>query len=130
MYITLCCQCLCFPSIDIVTFSSLQSWISILGLVCFQNLESFRDFGIQGFGAFQKMKQFRVVHFQEHTGDLPGKIRLQAFLMPQDVSPGAGPKRFLTSVDEIEKRTGLDFFTALEDPTEEALEAQVPGDIW
>lgn len=59
-----------------------------------------------------------------------GKIRLQAFLMPQDVSPGAGPKRFLTSVDEIEKRTGLDFFTALEDPTEEALEAQVPGDIW
>lgn len=59
-----------------------------------------------------------------------GKLRVQAFLMPQDIPEGAEPKHFLTSVDEIEKRVSIDFLTALDDKAENELEARIPSSIW
>lgn len=59
-----------------------------------------------------------------------GKLRLQAFLMPQEIPDGAGPERFLTSVDEIEKLTAIDFLPELDDAAEDKLEARVAGSVW
>lgn len=59
-----------------------------------------------------------------------GKLRALAFLMPQDIPEGAEPKHFLTSVDEIEKRTSIDFLTALDDKAENEIEARIPSSIW
>jgi hypothetical protein len=36
----------------------------------------------------------------------------------------------LTSIDEIEKLTGLDFFWALSDEAESRLESAVPAKLW
>lgn len=59
-----------------------------------------------------------------------GKLRLQAFLMPQDIPDRSDPKDFLTSVDEIEKLTMIDFLPELEDGVEAKLEARVAGAVW
>lgn len=59
-----------------------------------------------------------------------GKLRAQAFLMPQDVPEGASLDRFLASVDEIEKRTGIDFLPDLDDAVESQLEARIAGSAW
>lgn len=45
-----------------------------------------------------------------------------AFVVPQQVCGTEPLSRFLSSVDEIEQRTGLDFFHALDDTREAALE--------
>jgi endonuclease G, mitochondrial len=59
-----------------------------------------------------------------------GQLRVQAFLMPQEVPSGSRPDAYLTSVDEIEKLTSIDFLPALEDSTEAALEARIAKSIW
>ncbi len=59
-----------------------------------------------------------------------GRLRAQAFLMPQTLPAGSNPGNFLVSIDEIEKRTGIDFLPALEDEAETALEARVASSIW
>ena len=38
--------------------------------------------------------------------------------------------RYLVSIDEIEARTGLDFFSALEDGVEAGIEAKIPATMW
>lgn len=52
-----------------------------------------------------------------------GSPRLFAFLIPQQVRGDEPLARYVVSVDEVEKLTGLDFFHALEDPLEAHLEA-------
>jgi endonuclease G len=53
-----------------------------------------------------------------------------AFIMPQaPVSRDAELEAFQVSIDEIEARTGLDFFHDLPDEIEDAVEAEVPT-IW
>lgn len=55
--------------------------------------------------------------------ELPrGGVRLQAILMPQRVSRQEEVARHVTSVDEVERATGLDFFSELPDELEAALE--------
>ena len=39
-------------------------------------------------------------------------------------------ENFLVSIDEIEKKTGLDLYSALEDDIESELEKNVSGEIW
>jgi len=51
-----------------------------------------------------------------------GKVRMLAFLMEHKESKEP-LYTFVTSVDEIEKRTGIDFFPALDDDQEKVLEA-------
>ena len=59
-----------------------------------------------------------------------GRARALAFLLPQEPSAGGETEDFLTTVDEVERRTGLDFFPELPDVIEAALEGRNPGRVW
>ena len=59
-----------------------------------------------------------------------GSIRVLAFVMDQDVQRKEPLTKFLTSVDEIERSTRLDFLWELEDDAEDNLEATKPKRVW
>ncbi len=59
-----------------------------------------------------------------------GEPLLLAFIIPQDVKGDEPLDRFVTSVDEVEARTGLDFFPALNDAAERRAEAEVNPPAW
>lgn len=56
-----------------------------------------------------------------------GRMRVLPFIVPQNVTGKEILNSFLTSIDEIEKQTNLDFFTAMDDEYEKKLESYVPG---
>ena len=58
-----------------------------------------------------------------------GKIKMLAFLMPNKNSDKA-LYEFVVSVDDIEKLTGIDFFSELDDPIESKLEASSSYKNW
>jgi len=65
--------------------------------------------------------------------EVNGLPRVLSFLIPQDVPPGTQLTAWLTSVDEIERMTGFDFFSNIPyftDQIEEAMECEVPTDLW
>ena len=62
--------------------------------------------------------------------ELAGTPRALAFIMPQDAPLKAKPERYLTSIDEIERQTGLDFLTQLDDTLEERIESAREGALW
>lgn len=62
--------------------------------------------------------------------EVVGKPRMLAFLMPQDVRGDEPPAKFLPSVDRIEEKTGLDFFSDLDPVEQEKLEAETAPDLW
>nr|WP_299243226.1 DNA/RNA non-specific endonuclease [uncultured Halomonas sp.] len=53
-----------------------------------------------------------------------------AFLMPQTVQGNEPLDRYLVSIDEIEARTGLDFFSLLPDDVEAGLESGIREQGW
>ena len=55
-----------------------------------------------------------------------GKVRVLPFIVPQNVTGKEILNEFLTSVDEIEKQTGLDFFTPMDKEFQDKLESFVP----
>ncbi len=59
-----------------------------------------------------------------------GRVRTLAFLFPQDPGKGAALEDFLTTIDEIEERTGLDFFAELPLETQGELESKRAGRVW
>ncbi len=59
-----------------------------------------------------------------------GKPRMLAFIVPQDVAGDEPLEKFLTSVDEVERQTGLDLFSDLEDELEERLESARTSHLW
>jgi len=59
-----------------------------------------------------------------------GTPRLLSFIMPQEIDRKAKPADYLTSVDEVERQTGLDFFATLEDEIEDEIEAKTAQEIW
>jgi endonuclease G len=59
-----------------------------------------------------------------------GTVRTLAFIIPQTVQGNEPLDRFLTSIDEIEKLTGLDFLAPLSDENEDKLEAAVANRLW
>jgi endonuclease G len=56
--------------------------------------------------------------------------RALAFVMPQDVAGNEPLDRYLVSIDEVEARTGLDFFPQLPGPIEYRLESSVKTAGW
>lgn len=60
----------------------------------------------------------------------PEAKKMLAFAMPQNVRGDEPLDHYLTSVDAIEKRTGLDFFAELDDALENRLEAEVDPEPW
>ncbi len=57
-------------------------------------------------------------------------LRVIAFLIPQQVTGNEVLTDYVTSVDRIEKLTGLDFFADLNDSIEERLEANIDIEPW
>lgn len=56
--------------------------------------------------------------------------RACAFIVPQQVRGDEPLTDFVTTVDAVEARTGLDFFAAMESHLQTALEASLPDDRW
>lgn len=56
--------------------------------------------------------------------------RSLAFIMPQTANPKDSLIKYVTTIDEIEKQTGIDFFWRLNDKIEEKLEQQQNYDDW
>jgi endonuclease G len=59
-----------------------------------------------------------------------GRVRAAAFVFPQETADGTALGQFLTSIDDIERRTGLDFLSELPDTAEAALEARKLERVW
>ena len=58
------------------------------------------------------------------------KVRAMAMLFEQEVPWRAWPTRYIVSIDELERRTGLDFLPDMEDGAEERLESATPTRLW
>lgn len=61
------------------------------------------------------------------TADAPSVL---TFVIPHSVGAGSSPEAYLTSVDTVESRTGLDFFSGLAESVETTMEAQVATVLW
>jgi len=59
-----------------------------------------------------------------------GRVRTMAFMFPQDPAKGSELGDFLTTLDEIEARTGLDFLAELNAGAQAELEAKRAGRVW
>ncbi len=64
------------------------------------------------------------------TDESDGRVRTLAFLFPQELPPGAKVDDYLTTIAEIEARTGLDFFSELPTETQVELESRRAARIW
>jgi endonuclease G len=59
-----------------------------------------------------------------------GRLRTLSFIVPQDAPADASPSRYLTSIAEIQRRTGLDFLSELEDVAERDVEQRKAEKVW
>ena len=60
-----------------------------------------------------------------------GKVKTMAFLIPNVLQKSdKDPAKFLTSIDRIEKLTGLDFFTALNEDEQSEIEERIAAELW
>jgi endonuclease G len=71
---------------------------------------------------------FYKMYITEAKPDQPSKVL--AFLVPQTVKGHEPLAQFVTSIDNIEAQTGLDFFSDLDDVIETRLEASVEPQAW
>ncbi|MBU1109786.1 MAG: DNA/RNA non-specific endonuclease [Candidatus Riflebacteria bacterium] len=68
---------------------------------------------------------FKILIDEDENG-----IRTMAFLIPQTVTGKEPIENFLTSINEIQKLTKLDFFWPLSDEAEARLESAVAAKLW
>lgn len=59
-----------------------------------------------------------------------GNFTSMAVIIPQEVKGSLKLRRFITTIDEIERVTGLDFFSELPDGIENLVEAKKAGKDW
>jgi endonuclease G len=59
-----------------------------------------------------------------------GRLRTLSLLVPQDAPTSADPARYLVSIEEIQRRTGLDFLSELDDVSEKQVEQVKPARVW
>lgn len=62
--------------------------------------------------------------------EMQGYVRTLAFIVPQTVTGREPLNGFLTSISEIERLTGLDFFWPMDDEYEEKLESNTANSLW
>lgn len=62
--------------------------------------------------------------------DASGQVQTLAFIMPQENAAGHPPKEYLTSIREVERRTGLNFFSSLKQANQDAIELVVSPALW
>ncbi len=85
-----------------------------------------------GAGAGRTIGPNRVAvptHFYKVIFD-PVRVEALAFILPNAKLRTADLPSYLTSVDEVERRTGLDFLPALNDAVEALVEEAVPTQVW
>jgi len=70
---------------------------------------------------------YKIYLVPAHNGTTP---RALAFIMPQGVRGDEPLDSYVVSVDEVEARSGFDFFTELDDATETRIEAEVAPGTW
>ena len=68
--------------------------------------------------------------FKIMIDETEGKIRTQAFIVPQSAEQGDGLNRYMVSIDEIERRTNLDFLSGLSDDIESQVEGKAAARPW
>jgi endonuclease G len=68
---------------------------------------------------------FWLVVVDEHEG----RLRTLAFIVPHE-GAAATAARYVTSIDEIERRTGLDVLPELDDASESAIEQRAATAVW
>ncbi|MCF3652433.1 DNA/RNA non-specific endonuclease [Synoicihabitans lomoniglobus] len=59
-----------------------------------------------------------------------GRVRAQAFLFPSEPVDGISLDFYVTTIDDIEYRTGLDFLADLPDDAETTLESKPASRVW
>jgi endonuclease G, mitochondrial len=59
-----------------------------------------------------------------------GRVRTLAFVFPQEPRPNTELGDYLTTIDAIELRTGLDFLADLPDEAEADLESRRAARVW
>lgn len=59
-----------------------------------------------------------------------GKLRTLAFIVPQEAPTNADPASYLVSIDEVQRRTGLDFLSELDDASEREVEQAKANRVW
>lgn len=59
-----------------------------------------------------------------------GRLRTLAFLVPQEAPPSADPAVYLTTIDALQQRTGLDFLPELDDDAERQVEQARATRVW
>lgn len=57
-------------------------------------------------------------------------LRTLAFIIPHEKNPGGNARDCLVGIREIERRTGLNFFPALDESTQDALEIKPAKTVW
>jgi len=73
-------------------------------------------------------KAFYKILIKPSTQQTPAKAL--AFIFPQNAKPRASLMSFVTTIDEIERLTGIDFFADLEDDFEDRLESDKTPEAW
>ena len=68
--------------------------------------------------------------YQIIVDEQDGRLRTLAFIVPQEAAAHADLARYLTTIAEVEARTGLDFLAALEDAAEREVESRRAGRVW
>jgi endonuclease G len=71
---------------------------------------------------------FYKMYITEAKPNQPSKVL--AFIVPQTIRGNESLSQFVTSIDNIEAQTGLDFFSDLDDVIEDRLEASVEPQAW
>lgn len=69
---------------------------------------------------------YKVILARENSGN----FQSIAFLIPNESASGSTFREYATTVDEVEKQSGIDFFPALPDPVEAWVEAQNALGMW
>jgi len=73
-------------------------------------------------------KDFYKILIKPTSPETPAKAL--AFIFPQTAKSDASLTTFVTTIDEIEAQTGIDFFMKLEDDFEEKLESSKTPEAW
>ena len=85
------------------------------------------------FGARPEKLKRRVVvpeaFYMIVVDESDGRVRAEAFLLPQD-PVSTQLDSYIVSIDEVERRTGLDFFNELPSETQQALESHRVARAW
>jgi len=71
---------------------------------------------------------FYKILIKPSTNETPAKAL--AFIFPQNAKPKSSLMKFVTTIDEVEKQTGIDFFHQLEDEFETKLESSSTPEAW